>query len=574
MRQQDITSAQIIGRIGETASHDAAPVLAMSLMRAVPFTLKDETDFHLSSVELGCQVLKSHSEGLPQTLKSLTARMSADDIRARQQAIARLSWDGAQYCERYDWRTAQGDVITLEERGIRISGEAGRARLIHGVLRNVTQAQRQAEKQANLAIYDELTGLLNQSAFERALQQLMALCARQRLPGALLRIRLTNLDDINSVYGYDMGDRFLALVAGRLGQALRAPDEIARLEDGDFAVTVYGADAAAIELLCERLEAELGKAPFLTPYGALYGEFALSAAAFGPSAQALPQSPLEALEQTEIAMQSATKTPSGSPAWYTPALGSACSAPAETTEEDILGALNQRRITLAYQPIIHAQSRELHHYECLLRLRRDDGELMSAGRFIMAAERLGLVQLLDRRAMELAAETLIADPNIKLALNVSAATIKTESGMSEYLAALRGLGAAASRVTIELTETVALDDPAMASQFSNEIRKLGCEFAIDDFGSGYTTFRNLMAIEADTIKIDGSFIEDIATQPHKQTFVRMMVDLAQTFSVGTVAEMVDSRADAEMLRRLGVDYLQGYMFGVPAAVPSWQKQAS
>ena len=83
-----------------------------------------------------------------------------------------------------------------------------------------------------------------------------------------------------------------------------------------------------------------------------------------------------------------------------------------------------------------------------------------------------------------------------------------------------------------------------------------------------------MAIEADTIKIDGSFIQDISTQPHKQTFVRMMVDLAQTFSVKTVAEMVDSRADADLLRRLGVDYLQGYMFGIPSAAPSWQRQAS
>jgi len=83
-----------------------------------------------------------------------------------------------------------------------------------------------------------------------------------------------------------------------------------------------------------------------------------------------------------------------------------------------------------------------------------------------------------------------------------------------------------------------------------------------------------MAIEADTIKIDGSLIEGIASDQNKQTFVRMMVDLAQTFSVETVAEMVDNRADADILRRLGVDYLQGYMFGVPSAAPSWQKRAS
>ena len=135
----------------------------------------------------------------------------------------------------------------------------------------------------------------------------------------------------------------------------------------------------------------------------------------------------------------------------------------------------------------------------------------------MAAERLGLVNLLDRRALEIAAVALREDPDLHIALNVSAGTLRDEDAASEYIAALKALGPDAARVTIELTETLALDDPAMASLFSIELRKLGCAFAIDDFGSGYTTFRNLMAIEADTIKIDGSFIQDISTQPHKQT---------------------------------------------------------
>ena len=100
---------------------------------------------------------------------------------------------------------------------------------------------------------------------------------------------------------------------------------------------------------------------------------------------------------------------------------------------------------------------------------------------------------------------------------------------------------------------------------------LGVEFSIDDFGSGYTTFQNLMSIEADSIKIDGSFIQGMAQTPHKQTFVRMMVDLAQTFSVKTVAEMVDNHENADLLTRLGVDYLQGYLFGIPSPKPVFKK---
>jgi len=231
-------------------------------------------------------------------------------------------------------------------------------------------------------------------------------------------------------------------------------------------------------------------------------------------------------------------------------------------------------VSLAYQPIVETKTGELHHYECLLRLRTQEGEVISAGRFIMEAEKLGLIDLLDRRALELAGETLRQMPDVHLALNVSAGTVQDRGTADAYIAALRALGPAVNRVTLELTETVALEDPAMASRFSVETRSLGCQFAIDDFGAGYTSFRNLMAIEADTIKIDGSFIKNLARNPNNQTFVRMMVDLAQTFSVKTVAEMVENPADAALLKRLGVDYLQGYMFGIPSSSPAWRKHAS
>ena len=169
--------------------------------------------------------------------------------------------------------------------------------------------------------------------------------------------------------------------------------------------------------------------------------------------------------------------------------------------------------------------------------------------------------------MEIAQKTLKDWPDIRIALNVSAATVKQEDTARSYLDALRALGRDCERIIIEMTETVALEDPTMASRFSTEVRSFGCHFSIDDFGAGYTTFRNLMAIEADEIKIDGSFIRDLSLTPHKQVFVRMMVDLAQTFSVKTVAEMVGSREDADLLTRLGVDYLQGYMFGLPGPIP-------
>ena len=197
--------------------------------------------------------------------------------------------------------------------------------------------------------------------------------------------------------------------------------------------------------------------------------------------------------------------------------------------------------------------------------------MLSAWAVVMQAERDGLVDRLDRRALALAVPYLTRHKDIHLALNVSAGTVTDPDMAERYLNELRALGDMAQRITIELTETLAVDDPGQAAQFAAAVRALGCKFSIDDFGAGYTTFRNLMAIDADSVKIDGSLVSGIATDANKQTFMRMMVDLAQTVGVTTVAEMVETKADADLLRRLGVDYLQGYHFGHPSASPVWSR---
>jgi len=156
---------------------------------------------------------------------------------------------------------------------------------------------------------------------------------------------------------------------------------------------------------------------------------------------------------------------------------------------------------------------------------------------------------------------------LRLAINVSAATMGNHPHSRADIDRLRELGALTQRITLEMTETLAVDDPAQASRFSAEVRGLGCRFAVDDFASGHTSFRNLLAVEADCIKIDGSRVRGVALDANKQAFIRMMVDLASTFAVDTVAEMVEDRADAQILARLGVDYLQGYYFGRPGPSP-------
>jgi len=553
-------------------SMNAGQAQAFDLLKAVPFTLNVGQSLSFSLPSLAMELLSCDSINLPKNETQWTARMRPADVRDRHKSIQRLSWDKARYAIRYPIETDKGDKIWVKEIGERVAGKGENPTQISGVIRNVDAGQKRLETAKYRATHDELTGLFNLATFTRTMRIVNAWVKRTQEPVVILRLRVTNIEDMNSVYGYEVGDRVLKDIGKRLKNVVRAPDVISRLDGADFGICLIGTDPENIDALLPRFESVLGDTPYSTPHGGLYAEFAISGTLLGREALNAEQ----AIWQTQNVFIARPNLQGWNIGYFEEDMAITPNPlkRANVTETDILMALNERRISLAYQPIIDAKTRDLHHYECLLRLRKEDGEVVSAGQFIMAAERLGLVNLLDRRALEIAAVALREDKGLHVALNVSAGTLQDARIAHDYIQALKALGADAQRITIELTETLALDDPDMASSFSIELRKLGCAFAIDDFGSGYTTFRNLMAIEADTIKIDGSFIQDIATEPHKQTFVRMMVDLAQTFSVKTVAEMVDNRADADILRRLGVDYLQGYMFGIPSAAPTWQRKAS
>ena len=541
---------------------------ALTLLGAVPFLLRDNDVFIWSDDALCKSLLKIRNGDIPQTTASWAQRMSPEDRRARDKAIRNLSWDGAQYKLSYKIQLDDARSIWIEERGERLSGIEKRPSKISGTLLNVDGFYRSQERAAYLASYDELTALWNKVRLEEGINQIIAFVGRYKSNAVYFQLRVSNITDINDAYGFDTGDRILKSIAQRLGEVMQSPTIIGRVSGCSFGLALYETKEDDAEDIASRLRSALVDVPYSTPHGPLSVKLDIAFTTLGNKAR----SASEALKQTYTALE-VIEDGNDVLIGFTADMDLAETPRRQmkTTADDILGALNDRRISLAFQPIIEAKTRELHHYECLLRLRTDEGAVVSAGSFIMASERLGLVHLLDRRALELAAEALRQYPDIHIALNISAGTVKDRETADAYISALKALGPNVKRVTLELTETVALEDPAMASRFSVEARALGCEFAIDDFGAGYTTFQNLMAIEADTIKIDGSFIEGIANTPHKETFVRMMVDLAQTFGVKTVAEMVDSHADADLLKRLGVDYLQGFMFGVPSAAPAWRK---
>jgi EAL domain-containing protein (putative c-di-GMP-specific phosphodiesterase class I) len=239
--------------------------------------------------------------------------------------------------------------------------------------------------------------------------------------------------------------------------------------------------------------------------------------------------------------------------------------------DELVQALKEHRIRLAYQPIIAADTRKPVHYECLLRMLKPDGDVVTAGHFVPAAEQMGIVHLVDRFALETAVSTLTRHPDLVLAVNVSGTAASDPAWLQAFVEHVRASGPVAGRLVVELTETASLHQFEENAQFVSQLRELGVKVAIDDFGAGYTSFRNLQSMRVDVVKIDGSYVKDLSVKPQNQVFVRTLTGLAKNFDMKVVAEWVGSDQDAALLESFGVDYLQGFHFGEPLLEPAWAK---
>jgi EAL domain-containing protein (putative c-di-GMP-specific phosphodiesterase class I) len=198
-----------------------------------------------------------------------------------------------------------------------------------------------------------------------------------------------------------------------------------------------------------------------------------------------------------------------------------------------------------------------------MRIRRSDGVLVPANSIIPVAERLGLVRMIDYRVLELVVAELRATPNLKASLNVSPSSTMDPDWWNALAARLRAHPGIAERLIIEITEMAAIHDIDDTRGFVTRIKDLGCRIAIDDFGAGNTSFRNLRNLGVDMVKIDGAFIQNVTRSSDDRVFVRTLIDLARGLGLATVAEWVQDEEAAALLAGWGCDYLQGELVGLP-----------
>ncbi|MFO1032630.1 MAG: EAL domain-containing protein [Hyphomicrobiales bacterium] len=236
---------------------------------------------------------------------------------------------------------------------------------------------------------------------------------------------------------------------------------------------------------------------------------------------------------------------------------------------EIVECLRDQRFQLAFQPLVNATDGTVACHEALLRMRDSGGELVAAGHLVPVAEQLGLIRLVDRAVTQLALDTLHRYPAARLSINLSATTANDPRWNSQIIDMIEAAGRLAERLTLEITETTALADLTSAITFLERLRATGCGVAIDDFGAGFTSFRNLRDLPIDVIKLDGSYCCNLTQDPENVYFARTLIDMAHHFGIRTVAEWVETQQDAEVLASLGIDFLQGHYLGEPSVVAPW-----
>lgn len=499
-----------------------------------------------------------------------TARISPEDLPGRVKALREHIESGVSYDCEYRLRGEAGAFVWVHDRGAVTVGPDGQPVRLIGSLRPITARKQNEARLERLANFDELSGQFNKLRLREAVEHALAVGNRYGARGAFLAVGVDKLALINAAYGHAAGDAVLVALSQRLDRLLRASDVIGRLDSDLFGILLGRSSGEQMLRAAERILKAAREQPVVFGEARIHVTVSIGGVLFPEH----PTTPYDLMARAEAALRQAKRDGCNCFVAYR-GLGEDSDIHRRTLETGatVEAALKEGRLLFAYQPIVRARSREGAFHECLLRLRTPEGEILPAGAFVPAIEQLGLVRLVDRHVLDLAIAQLEAAPACRLAVNVSGFTAADHAWLRALRAQLKGRPQIAERLVIEVTETAALSDVEMTARFVTALRDLGCRIAIDDFGAGFTSFKHLRALPVHIVKIDGSFVRNLSGNVDNQLFIRNLLGLAEAFGLETVAECVESEADAALLVGEGVDYLQGYHFGRPSLELPWASPA-
>ncbi|MEE9333723.1 MAG: EAL domain-containing protein [Granulosicoccaceae bacterium] len=434
------------------------------------------------------------------------------------------------------------------------------------VIQRVTEANRKIAHQAS---HDDLTGLFNRRSFEQQLIQVIGHAQRSVEQYGLLYIDLDRFKIVNDTCGHHAGDKLLIELTTMIKERIRQGDMFARLGGDEFAIIASGKSFDDVVSLAEELRSMISE--YIFAYEDQKFQVSLSIGVLPIYGDVTD---IEAI-LTDVDSACYVAKKSGRNRVH---VTQENDAEVVRYRDDIAGiqsirsALAEDRLTLFYQPVyfIGTDNVQVAHCEILLRINDEDGSLLSPAKFIPVAEKYNIMTEIDRWVVSHVLDWIKANQKQyelpHLLINLSGLSFIDDEFLEYVMGELDGGEVDARNIAFEITETAAVDNLDKANVFIDKVGSLGSKFALDDFGSGFSTFAYLKSLPIDYLKIDGSLVKNMATDTVDREMVKAINEIGHTVGAETIAEFVEDDETLEQLRIMGVDYAQGFGLAKPSAL--------
>lgn len=470
-----------------------------------------------------------------------------------------------------------GREIPIQDSAAPILDTAGRLAGVVLVVHDVSRERQLRRQLAHHAAHDSLTGLINRREFEVRLENALE-SARQGASHVLLYVDLDQFKVVNDTCGHSAGDQLLKQVTALIRGFVRAADTVSRLGGDEFGVLLENCSLERAVEIADDMRNAIRDYRFVAKEAAFEIGASIGLVAIGEDSENIES----LLAAADVACYAAKDA--GRNRVHVYQHGAAPERHAEMQwVSRITRAIDEDRLELYFQPIVPVGEMvdKRGHFELLVRMRDENGRMVPPNAFIPAAERYNIMPMVDRwvivhalRDLAFRPEEGKSDDGYTLAINLSGTSLNDDKFLEFVIAAIDEHRPHERTICFEITETAAISNLARAVHFMNELKARGCEFSLDDFGNGLSSFSYLQNLPVDYIKIDGNFVRNIAANHVHQCMVDAIHRVGKAMGIRMIAEHVESRQTLELLAEIGVEYVQGFHISAPQPVSRFPRLAA
>ncbi|MBM4054034.1 MAG: EAL domain-containing protein [Planctomycetes bacterium] len=479
----------------------------------------------------------------------------------------RRLWDtilyGKEWQGEFHNRKKNGELYWERASITPIRDEKGTITHFLGIKEDITDRKQFEQQLTHMELHDPLTNLYNRKHFREELKFLIAQAEKRSFLCALLFLDIDNFKYINETLGHQTGDELLIEIADLLGECIRKTDTLCRLGGDEFGIILPYTSSVQAQTTSNKILSNIKNYSLSHTKTKHYDiNVSIGIVMFpehGTDADTL-------ISYADLAMYQAKEKGKGCVCFFSPDHAAQLEAMI-TWKQRIQDALAHNKFVLYLQPIMDLTNNTFSRYEVLLRMKGDNGEIILPCDFLKTAERFGLIRDIDRwvtiQSIQLISEHQLDSKGIHLEVNLSGKAFMDEILLSMVQQKLDKSKIKPGSLIFEITETAVIENMSEAQHFLSTLKNMGCRFALDDFGNGFSSFSYLKHLPVDYLKIDGNFIHELPVNTVDQHLVKAMVEVARGLGKYTIAEYVGCEKTVALLQELGVDFAQGYYIGNP-----------